>query len=127
MVLRILVVDDDPILREIITEVLTDEGHDITGVDSAEEALEALAKDDFPLVLSDLVMRKLTGLDLLAQIKKDSPQTLVVIMTSYSSLQVVSEALDSGAFEFLIKPFETLDVVSDLVKRAETAISQRSP
>jgi DNA-binding NtrC family response regulator len=123
MPISVLVVDDDPILSEIISEVLTDEGHEVTHAGSAEEALVILQERSFPLVLSDLVMRRMTGLDLLREIQVKWPKTLVVIMTSYSSLQVVDEAMDSGAFEFLMKPFEELSVVSDLVKRAEAAIS----
>ncbi len=118
MGVRILVADDEETLRSVITEVLTEDGHEVTAVGSAEEALEAFRENSFPLVITDIIMGSMSGLELLNEIKVLDPDALVTVMTSHASMENATSALRAGAYDFLIKPFDDLDVISSLVSRA---------
>ncbi len=116
--MRILVADDEDTLRSVISQVLESDGHEITGAASGEEALEIFRREPFPLVLTDIVMRRMTGLDLLAEIKLISPGAMVIVMTSHASLESATTALRAGAYDYLTKPFDDLDDISNVVNRA---------
>jgi DNA-binding NtrC family response regulator len=109
---RILVVEDEDTLRRIITEVLREDGHEVAEAASAEEGLRLFKEDSFPLVITDVMLGKMTGLEMLKEIKLVSPETLVVIMTSHASLDIAVDALRSGAYDFLTKPFEDIELIS---------------
>ncbi len=114
---RILVVDDESSLRGVVSQVLSEEGHEVTVAESGEEALEAIRKNPYPLVITDIRMEGMNGIRLLQEVKRLHPDTQVVIMTSHASLDTAIQALRAGAYDYLIKPFETLDVVTVLVER----------
>jgi len=115
---RILVVDDEMSLRELLSEVLTDDGYDVTIASTAEKALRLFAEDPFPLVITDIRMPGMNGIDLLKKIKTENKDTQVIIITSHASLDTAVTALREGAYDYLIKPFEDLDVISVVVGRA---------
>ncbi len=115
---RILVVDDEEGLRNIISQVLTDTGYDVTTASSGEAALEIFKNTPFPIVMTDVFMQQMTGIDLLHEIKALNPNTQVVIMTSNASLESAQAALRSGAYDYLTKPFEDLDAISSVISRA---------
>jgi two-component system cell cycle response regulator len=116
--LRILVVDDEPTIRGVIGQVLKMDGHAPTEVASGEAALEAFRAQPFPLVITDIVMGRMNGLELLREIKRIDSEALVVIMTSQASLEAATIALREGAYDFLVKPFDDLILISALVDRA---------
>lgn len=116
--LRILVVDDEPTIRGVIAQVVRLDGHDPTEVGSAEDALAAFRARPFPLVITDIIMGRMSGLELLRDIKAIDSDALVVIMTSQASLEAATIALRGGAYDFLVKPFEDLIMISALVERA---------
>ena len=118
MSVRILVADDEETLLSVITEVLTDDGHDVTAVGSAEEALETFRKNPFPLVITDIIMGRMSGLELLKEVKLLDPEVLVTVMTSHASMDNATSALRAGTYDFVLKPFDDLDVISSLVNRA---------
>ena len=115
---RILVVDDEQSLRIILSQVLTDDGHDVTVAANGEEAIELFRENPFPIVLTDIVMGDLNGLELLQQIKEIQPSTQVVIITSHASLDTAITALRAGAYDYLVKPFAELDMISNVAYRA---------
>ena len=115
---RILVVDDDETVRELLSVVLLDEGYQITTAASAEEALELFYKDPFPLVISDIRMSGMDGLELLEKVKAYNEETQVVIITGHASLVTALKALRDGAYDYLVKPIESLEIVTALVSRA---------
>lgn len=121
---NILVVDDEPGLRDIISVVLSDDGHEVITASSGEAALELFKNNAFPIVMTDIFMEKMTGIDLLHEIKQLSPATEVVIMTSNASLESATAALRSGAFDYLTKPFEDLEAISSIVQRAAEKVEQ---
>jgi diguanylate cyclase (GGDEF)-like protein len=112
--LRILVVDDEETIRDILSRVLGREGYDVTVARSGEEALEIL--------LTDIRMEGMSGMDLLTEIRGMNAETQVIIMTSYASLETAIQALRSGAYDYLVKPFEDLDLVAATIFRATEKI-----
>jgi two-component system, cell cycle response regulator len=115
---RLLVADDEESIRGTLSALLGDEGYDVTAVPSAEEALERFGWDPFPLVITDIRMGGMSGIDLLKEVRTIRPETEVIIITSYASLETAVLALRSGAYDYLIKPFEELDLVVAAVARA---------
>ncbi len=115
---RVLVVDDEDGLRTIISQVLTDTGYEVTTAASGEAALEIFKDAPFPIVMTDVFMAEMTGVELLHEIKELEPNTQVVIMTSNASLESATAALRSGAYDYLTKPFEDLEAISAVINRA---------
>ena len=120
--LRILVVDDEETIRGVLSRVLGQEGYEVTVAESGEEALKSFRKDPYPLVLTDIRMGGMSGMELLEEIRGIHSETQVIIMTSYASLETAIQALRSGAYDYLIKPFEDLDLVTATVSRANEKI-----
>ena len=115
---RILVVDDEQSLRIILSQVLTEEGYEVTIAHNGEEGLELFRQDPFPVVFTDIVMGKMNGLELLHKVKQISPSTQVVIITSHASLDTSINALRAGAYDYLVKPFDDLEMISNVANRA---------
>ena len=115
---RLLVADDEEAIRGTLSALLGEEGYEVTAVSSAEEAIARLGDDSFPLVLTDIRMGGMTGIELLQEVKRLNPATEVIIMTSYASLETAVLALRSGAYDYLLKPFEDLELVTSAVARA---------
>jgi two-component system, cell cycle response regulator len=118
----VLVVDDEPTLRSVLRQVLEDDGYFVTDAPCAEQALESFRQRPVPLVISDIVMGKMSGLELLREIKQIEPETLVIMMTSHASLEAATNALRSGAYDFLLKPFEDITLISAVAARASEKI-----
>lgn len=116
--IRILVVDDEDTVRSVLSQVLTEDGYSVAEAASGEQALEVMYENTFELVISDIKMPGMTGLELLAEIKKLYPTTQVIIITSFASLDTALTALRNGAYDYLFKPFEDLDLISAAAKRA---------
>jgi diguanylate cyclase (GGDEF)-like protein len=114
---RILVVDDDETLGSIVAQVLEEEGHEVTVVQSGEEALALFAQQAFPLVFTDLVMGEVSGLHLLEEIKKTTPDIQVIVMTGHASMDTAVQAMRAGAHDYLVKPFEDLDLITAVARR----------
>ena len=123
---RILVVDDEPTIRGVIGRVLRLDGHDPTEVACAEDALKAFKAHPIPIVITDIIMGRMSGLELLREIKQLDSEALVVIMTSQASLEAATTALREGAYDFLVKPFDDLFLISALVDRASKRVSLQS-
>jgi DNA-binding NtrC family response regulator len=114
---KILVVEDDPGLAITVATALEAEGYAVSEAVSAEQAIERLGAEDFPVVLSDIYMERQTGLDVLNRAKALNPSCSVILMTGKGSLETVMEATRSGAFEYLPKPF-SIDRLLETVKAA---------
>jgi diguanylate cyclase (GGDEF)-like protein len=121
--MRVLVVDDESTIRSVISQVLADDGYEVHEAASAEEAIELFRKEPFPVVLTDIIMRKMSGLDLLGEVRLLDPETLVIVMTSQASLDTATRALRNGAHDYLTKPFDDIAQISNVVKRAADKLS----
>lgn len=124
--LQVLVVEDCESFRYLLSEALKGMGCRVTAAPSAEEALEIFASGDMELIVTDINLPGKNGLDLLEEIKKERPETEVVIMTGSPSLDSVLTALQAGACDYLIKPFETFAAVSSAIRKATEKIRRRS-
>lgn len=116
--MELLVVDDEETLRSVVSQVLSADGFTVAEAASGEEALEAFRARSHPLVITDIRMGGMSGIELLTQIKEHNPDTQVVIMTSHASLDSALTALRAGAYDYLVKPFESLDLISAVAARA---------
>jgi response regulator RpfG family c-di-GMP phosphodiesterase len=113
---RLLIADDDPAVRSVLEEFLCLE-HDCESVGSAEEALRLLGEGDFQLVLSDISMEGMSGLELIPRVSAVSPDTLVILVSGSHDIDSAIEAMRAGAFDYIVKPFE-LEHVRLSVRRA---------
>ena len=101
---RILIVDDEPNIRQGLAEALAGQGYEIEQAASGESALERLSLTPFDLVLVDLVMEGMDGIDLLKEVKRQWPETEVVIITAHGTVETAVKALKEGAYDYLTKP-----------------------
>ncbi|PYS84028.1 MAG: sigma-54-dependent Fis family transcriptional regulator [Acidobacteria bacterium] len=116
--IRVMVVDDDAVLRRLLSEQIARMGFDTAAAASGEEALDSLSKNDFDVVLLDIRMPGLTGLDTLREVRKleDAPE--VIMLTADTSLGTGLEAMRLGAYDYLTKP-ATLDEIETVVRKAD--------
>src|SRR5262249_40019267 len=114
---HLLVVDDEPSMLIALKETLKHKGYEITVAGSAVEAVGKLKARAFDLVISDVRMPTMGGMDLLRQIKSMSPQTAVILLTGFGTVQSAVEAMKLGAFDYLLKPFSAEDL-DTVVRRA---------
>ncbi len=115
---KILIADDEEIIRNLLKEHLTDEGYNVLAVSSGEEALENFSRDPDCLVITDIRMGGMSGVQLLEEIKKLDSDAQVIIITSHASLDSAVATLRAGAYDYIFKPFEDLDQVTEVVRRA---------
>jgi cyclic di-GMP phosphodiesterase len=113
---RILIVDDEQDINEILSDLLG-EGYNCTSARSAEEALARLRESEFELVISDITMPGMSGLDMLPHVKSIAPNIVVVMISGMQTVESAIGALRLGAFDYLMKPFD-LRQVEAVVKRA---------
>lgn len=104
--LRVLVVDDELAMRESIAAWLVQDGYEVVKAADALEALALLEQQEFDLALVDIKMPGMDGVELLGRIKDECPETLVVIITAYGSIESSVEAMKAGASDYLLKPFD---------------------
>jgi len=102
----ILVVDDDPVVREVIVTALEEAGYVITETGSPEDALELFSKKEFHLVITDIVMPGMDGLTLLRRLRLKNPDIPVILLTAYPDMEMTINAIKHGAHDFIIKPFK---------------------
>jgi two-component system response regulator FlrC len=113
----ILVVDDEPAMRLLLTSVLKDEGLDVTAAATGEEALRLVARRHFHLVVTDLKMPGISGLQVLEGVKRDDPETAVVVLTAFGTVEGAVEAMRRGAAHYLLKPLANPDELRLAVRR----------
>ena len=113
----ILVVDDEEMMRTLLEKVLAREGYQIDTACDGEEALEAIKKHTYHIIISDMKMPRMNGLELLKIVKSEYPQIGVIIMTAYGDTYTVKDALLLGADEYITKPFKSHEI-SLIVERA---------
>src|SRR4051812_16999160 len=103
---KILLVDDEPSILLTVAEILRLEGYEVRPVVDGASAIAAIREAHYDLVLTDLRMKGIDGLGVLAEVRKQSPNTVTVMMTGYASVDSATEALQLGAYDYLLKPVE---------------------
>ncbi len=119
---QILIADDDPSMRAALAETVRRLGYDVQLSMDGQDALERAAKTKPWLVLTDLKMPRLGGLDLVKDLKRRSPSTVLVLMTAYGTVETAVEAMKYGASDYLLKPFST-----DLLERVIANLHSATP
>lgn len=120
---RILVVDDDADTRALLVEVLGSDGYEVHPCAAGEQALEILERREFDLVIADIRLPRMSGLDLLLEVRRSAIKTKVILMTAYASLQSVIEALRGDADDYITKPFR----LPELRRQVRRAIAAQTP
>ena len=108
---KILVVDDEDLIRESLSYILRKEGYIVTEARNGAEALKEIELTKFDICITDIEMPKMRGIELLEKISSVSPETFVIIITAYASIETAINALRKGAFDYIIKPIEFDDLI----------------
>lgn len=116
---RILVVDDEETAREELCEVLVDEGYEAAGAASAEAALELIEQNSFDVCISDIRMPGRSGIELLRELRRQSPATLVILVTAFGDMNSAIDALREGASDYLLKPIRFDDLLAKVGRLLE--------
>jgi DNA-binding NtrC family response regulator len=124
--MKILVVDDDAIVIKSCKRILEAEGFEVLTVPSADEALEIIRKYDFGLLLVDVKMPKHDGMFLMREIKKDLPDTPIIVMSGYPTPETIADVLKLGATQFIPKPFRPDELVKLIRQVIQKGSSKKS-
>ncbi|MEM0129051.1 MAG: response regulator [Thermoplasmata archaeon] len=124
--MRLLVVDDDPVFREELAELLSADGHTARAVSSVPHAVEALEQEDYDVVFTDLKMPRHGGLELVRTVRARWPETLVVVVTGFATVETAVEAMKEGAFDYVRKPFR-LEAIQRVLALAADQLRARGP
>ena len=108
---NVLVVDDDHEMRALLRDVLEQHGYTVSLASNGQEALVNLREAEYPVVLTDLRMKGMQGIELLAQIKQSWPETNVILMTAFGSVETAIQAMKQGAYDYLMKPVKNDDLL----------------
>ncbi|HYE35403.1 sigma-54 dependent transcriptional regulator [Methylocaldum sp.] len=118
---RLLVVDDDPSVVDFLVEMLDQAGYSALGVTDASQALDAIADESFDLVITDVEMPGMRGLDLMTAIHEERPDQLVLLMTAFGNIDLAMQSVRAGACDFLAKPFR----IEELYASVERTLRER--
>lgn len=119
--LQIMLVDDEPIVGKRLKPALAKYGFDVEVFESASQALQRLKEKEFDIVVTDVRMEEVDGIQLLEHVLARSQRTKVIIITGYATVEVAREALVKGAFDFIAKPFKPNDLRA-VIDRAAKAL-----
>lgn len=122
--MKILIVDDDEIFLDRMKKILTIHQYFVVTASSGEEALVELNQDKFDLILTDLKMPNLSGLDLTKRIREKGIDSIIIIITGYGTIESAVEAMKAGAYDYILKPFDA-DTLLHKIKEVETEIKLR--
>jgi DNA-binding NtrC family response regulator len=117
--LRVLVLDDEPIVGRRLKPALAKMGWEVEIFEDPRRALERLAEAEFDVVVTDIRMDELTGIQVLERVREQSPRTRVILITGYAMMSVAREAMQKGAFDFIAKPFRPEDLRAIIARAAE--------
>ncbi|MCR4344745.1 MAG: response regulator, partial [Candidatus Scalindua sp.] len=115
---KILVVDDDDLSRGYLSEALQRNGYSVDNASDGQEAVSLTDKQNYDMLFLDMRMPRMGGMKVLERVKKTSKETTVVIMTAYGSIESAVEAMQKGAYDYIIKPF-SVDNIELLLKRVQ--------
>ena len=126
--MNILIVDDEDVLRDVLTSLVEQEGHTALNAASGEQALTILQHEEIDLVLLDLMLPGMSGSEVLKQIRRQDPEQVVVVITAFSSIEGAIETMKEGAFHYIAKPFkndEVLHTIRSGLERRKLAAENR--
>ncbi len=107
---KLLIVEDDPHMRQGLSDILLDQGYSVLAVGSGEEAIEKVKQNGFDVVVTDIVMPGMSGMEVLKEVKKIKPQLHVIMITAFATIENAVEAMKNGASDYISKPFKIAEV-----------------
>jgi len=116
---NILIVDDEISMREFLGVLLSKEGYKIADARNGKQALKMIQKNDYDLVLSDIRLGDITGLEVLKEAKKNNSETIVIMISAYSTTEIAVEAMNAGAYDFVPKPFDNNELKQTIQRALE--------
>ncbi len=118
---RILVVDDETVVKQVVVDFLEMKGFEVVGADNGVEAMEKLSEAPFDLVLSDIRMPEMDGLALLKKVKKNYPDTGMIMFTGFADIHAAVDAMKLGAYDYVAKPFNFDELLMNVERALEKA------
>jgi DNA-binding NtrC family response regulator len=119
--LKVLLLDDEPIVGKRLKPALTKIGCEVEVFEDSRKALERIDQTDFDIVITDIRMDEVDGIEILEHVHQTSPRTKVIIITGYAMMSLAKKAMEKGAFDFIAKPFKP-DDLRRVVARAADAL-----
>ena len=116
--LSVLLLDDEPIVGERLGPALTKIGCDVEAFEDPKKALERIDQKAFDVVVTDIRMGEIDGMQVLDRVRSQSPRTKVILITGYAMMELAREAMEKGAFDFISKPFKANDLRQVIAKAA---------
>lgn len=113
---RILVVDDERAIRDLLSDAISHAGYDVLSASNGKEALSLIEQENIQIAICDIKMPGMDGIDLLKKIRDISPETIVLMITAYASVETAVDALRYGAFDYILKPFIEEDVFAKILR-----------
>jgi DNA-binding NtrC family response regulator len=120
-----MIVDDEPIVGKRLMPALEKSGYQVEVYENGTDALKRIEEVDFDIIVTDVRMDEVDGLDILAGVTSKDSHTKVIIITGYATIELAREALAKGAFDFIAKPFKPNDL-REIIQKAATALKQES-
>ncbi len=118
---KILILDDEPIVLKRLKPALEKSGYEVETFSRSLEASDRIMEQDFDIVITDLKMEGLDGMEFLTRVKDRSPATEVIVITGFATMETARESFKKGVFDFLAKPFK-LGEIKEVVAKAESKI-----
>jgi DNA-binding NtrC family response regulator len=120
---QVLILDDEPIVCKRLKPGLEKVGYEVEAFTRSAEAMDRVKEKDFDIVITDLKMEGLDGMQFLAEVKKHSPATEVIVITGFATMETAKESFKKGVFDFIAKPFK-LGEIQDIVRKAEMKVRE---
>ncbi len=115
---RILILDDEPIVCKRLKPAFEKLGYEVEAFTNSSEAMERVQEQDFDIVITDLKMEGVDGMQFLTAVKERSPETEVIVITGFATMETAKESFQKGVFDFVAKPFK-ISEIREVVKKAE--------
>jgi len=119
---KILIIEDEATLRDSLKRVFQRDGYQVEAVESAEPALELFEENNYDLILTDIILPGITGIEFLKRVREGNPDQLVIIMTAFASLETAVETLRAWAYDYIVKPI----IHEELKQIVKNALKQKS-
>ena len=122
--LKIMVLDDEPIVCKRLKPALEKQGYEVDTFTESAEAMEQIRRIDYDIIITDLKMKGIDGMQLLGEAKRRLPRTEVIVITGFATMETAKESFQQGVFDFIAKPFKLREIQS-VVSRAEAKIREQ--
>jgi len=125
--MTILLLDDEPIVGKRLQPALTKEGYEVEVFQNSPEALARIEEKEFDIVVTDIYMDEVDGIQILEKVHEKYPRTKVIVITGYAMMEMAREAMEKGAFDFIAKPFKPDDLREVILKAVKSLHSEPAP